>query len=190
MSLSSTATIKQQLSSQLGFKTVVYFDTLKLFLTGRISRLEFDDILKPVLDASHLSASCLVWPEICLTPGLVQLHNALIISLFDARSFKRPITPLPDHPKAPPRKRRKILPYQGPEVPDEALSYRSARLKRWSVSVGRQERERIRSLQYLPANADPAHPRQHVDEIARERGVVVLSERGGVSFALDSTLTR
>lgn len=54
MSLSSTATIKQQLTSYLGAKGPSYFDSLNNFITGRISRSEFDDALKIVIDAPHL----------------------------------------------------------------------------------------------------------------------------------------
>ena len=105
----------------------------------------------------------------------VQLHNALIISLFDARSFKRPITPPLDQAKPAPRRRRRKLPYQGPEFSEDTLTLRSKRLKRWDVSIGRQERERIRKLQDL----EPSRPRPNIDEISSERGVVLLQERGG-----------
>ncbi|KAK0232405.1 transcriptional coactivator Hfi1/Transcriptional adapter 1 [Armillaria nabsnona] len=121
MSLSSTSTIKQQISSQLGAKAPAYFESLTSFVTGKISRPEFEDSLKAVLDASKLT----------------QLHNALIISLFDARSFKQPLTPPPNLPKPPPRKRRSLL-YQGP---GDDGSIRLERLKRWTVSVGKYERD-------------------------------------------------
>ncbi|ESK96417.1 hypothetical protein Moror_6925 [Moniliophthora roreri MCA 2997] len=159
MSLSSTSNIKQQLSSNLGPNAFKYFDCLHSFVTGQISRIEFDDTLKPILDA----------------PNLIQLHNALIISLFDSRSHKRHITPSTDAPKPPPRKRKRTLPYQGPETSDEDLGLRSTRLKRWTVSLGKPERERIRSLTTSNPPVDP--PRKDTDEIARERGVVLLQER-------------
>ncbi|KAK0218065.1 transcriptional regulator of RNA polII, SAGA, subunit-domain-containing protein [Armillaria fumosa] len=172
MSLSSTLTIKQQISSQLGVKAPAYFEPLASFVTGKISRPEFEDSLKAVLDA----------------PNLIQLHNALIISLFDARSFKRPLTPPPDLPKPPPRKRRRTLPYQGP---GDDGSIRSERLKRWTVSVGKHERDRIAALEsVLP----PTGPRLDTDEIQRERGVVLLPERGeppGSRLAVQlATITR
>ncbi|PBK60454.1 hypothetical protein ARMSODRAFT_944887 [Armillaria solidipes] len=172
MSLSSTSTIKQQISSQLGAKAPAYFEPLASFVTGKISRPEFEDSLKAVLDA----------------PNLIQLHNALIISLFDARSFKRPLTPPPDLPKPPPRKRRRTLPYQGP---GDDGSIRSERLKRWTVSVGKHERDRIAALESVPP---PTGPRLDADEIARERGVVLLPERGeppGSRLAVQlATITR
>ncbi|KAK0429723.1 transcriptional regulator of RNA polII, SAGA, subunit-domain-containing protein [Armillaria borealis] len=172
MSLSSTSTIKQQISSQLGPKAPAYFEPLASFVTGKISRPEFEDSLKAVLDA----------------PNLIQLHNALIISLFDARSFKRPLTPPPDLPKPPPRKRRRTLPYQGP---GDDGSIRSERLKRWMVSIGKHERDRIAALESVPPTTGP---RLDTDEIARERGVVLLPERGeppGSRLAVQlATITR
>ncbi|KAG7093879.1 hypothetical protein E1B28_007518 [Marasmius oreades] len=162
MSLSSTSTIKQQISTHLGSNASKYFDCLYNFVTGRISRAEFDDVLKPVLDAPHL----------------IQLHNALIISLFDSRSHKPHVPPSSDVPKPPPRKRRRMLPYQGPGTSDEELGLRSARLKRWTVSMGKPERERIRNLKGAPPPIEPPRPRSETDEIARERGVVLHSERG------------
>ncbi|KAK0432858.1 transcriptional coactivator Hfi1/Transcriptional adapter 1, partial [Armillaria borealis] len=172
MSLSSTSTIKRQISSQLGAKAPAYFEPLASFVTGKISRPEFEDSLKAVLDA----------------PNLIQLHNALIISLFDARSFKRPLTPPPDLPKPPPRKRRRTLPYQGP---GDDGSIRSERLKRWTVSVGKHERDWIAALESVQPSTGP---RLDTDEIARERGVVLLPERGeppGSRLAVQlATITR
>ncbi|KAK7466488.1 hypothetical protein VKT23_005210 [Stygiomarasmius scandens] len=162
MSLSSTSNIKAQINHNLGPKAPTYFECLHSFVTGKISRTEFDDTLKPILDA----------------PNLIQLHNALIISLFDARSHKRPITPPPELPKPPPRKRRRTLPYQGPDTSDEDLTLRSSRLKRWTVSLGKHERERIRTLQDAPPPVEPPRPRVETDEIMRERGVLLLRERG------------
>lgn len=158
MSLSSTSLIKQQLGGQLGSKAQSYFDSLASFVAGRASRSEFDDAIRQLLDA----------------PTLVQLHNALIISLFDATTTHRrpPTPPPPAPPKPPPRKRRRIeLPFQGD--PAESRSLRSARLKRWTLAVGKRERERIQAL-----DADPPRPLAVPrDEIAAERAVVLLPER-------------
>ncbi|KAJ3755189.1 transcriptional regulator of RNA polII, SAGA, subunit-domain-containing protein [Lentinula raphanica] len=159
MSLSSTSHIKSQLTTNLGPKASTYFSCLQKFVTGQISRTEFDDTLKPILDA----------------PYLIQLHNALIISLFDARSHKRPITPPPDQPKPPPRKRRRTLPYQGPDTPDDELGSRSSRLKRWALSLGKVERERIRSLPSAPPLHEPS--KEVTDEIQRERPLYLPKER-------------
>lgn len=110
-----------------------------------------------------------------LTSILVQLHNSLIISLFDFTVHRRPPTPPPDVTKPPPRKRRRTLPYQGPDDSDDTL--RSSRLKRWTVALGKRERDRIRTLQSAPT--ERPRPRKETDEIARDRGVVLLNERGG-----------
>ncbi|KAG1746671.1 transcriptional regulator of RNA polII, SAGA, subunit-domain-containing protein [Suillus paluster] len=158
MSLSSTSTIKSQLNAALGQKASAYFETLSQFVSGKISRIEFDESVRQALDA----------------PNLVQLHNSLIISLFDFTVHRRPPTPPPDVSKPPPRKRRRTLPYQGPDDRDDTL--RSSRLKRWTVSLGRRERERIRTLQSMPT--ERPRPRKETDEIVRDRGVMLLTERG------------
>ncbi|PPQ65490.1 hypothetical protein CVT26_000130 [Gymnopilus dilepis] len=163
MSLDSTANLKGQLQKNLGPHAQTYFDSLKDFVSGKISRSEFEDATKQVLTTPSL---------------LVQTHNALIISLFDATAtLKRPPTPPPpSHPKPPPAKRRRtLLPYQGPTVPDEERSIRSARLKRWALSMGKRERERLKTV---PVPADPPRPRKETDEIASERGLELLPERG------------
>lgn len=170
MSLSSTSTIKQQITNALGpAKSPTYFSTLQSFVKGQISRAEFEGVICGLLDV----------------PSLVQLHNALIISLFDATAvLKRPPTPPPPPvPKAPPRKRRRILlPYQGPGTPDDARTFKSARMKRWALSIGRKERERVRTTATIAAPQDPPRPRKDCDEIVRERGVVLLPERGGAYY--------
>ncbi|KAF7294702.1 hypothetical protein MIND_01007400 [Mycena indigotica] len=159
MSLSSTSTLKAQLKSVLGTNADTYFSTLNQFIIGQSSRTEFDDAMRAILDSTQL----------------LQLHNALIISLFDATTHKRPPSPsvLP-RSKPPARKRRRVLPYQGPDEDSSALSYHSPRLKRWALSVGKRERERIKGFQGVPLDIRPlAH-----EEIASERGVVLLAERG------------
>jgi Transcriptional regulator of RNA polII, SAGA, subunit len=111
----------------------------------------------------------------------VQLHNALIVSIFDPSThLVTALTPPPDVPKGPPRKRRRLLPYQGPD-PDEPITLRSSRLKRWAVGIGRRERDRIRNLKPVALTSKRV-PRPEVDEIANERGVRLLPERGGECF--------
>jgi hypothetical protein len=111
----------------------------------------------------------------------VQLHNALIVSIFDPSThLVAALTPPPDVPKGPPRKRRRLLPYQGPD-PDEPITLRSSRLKRWAVGIGRRERDRIRNLKPVALSSKRV-PRPEVDEISNERGVRLLSERGGECF--------
>ncbi|KAH0836628.1 transcriptional regulator of RNA polII, SAGA, subunit-domain-containing protein [Lanmaoa asiatica] len=161
MSLSSTSTIKGQLNVALGPKASGYFNSLSQFVSARTSRQEFEDSVRHALDA----------------PNLVQLHNSLIISLFDFTVHRRPPTPPPDAPKQPPRKRRRILPYQGPDDMNGTL--RSNRLKRWTVSLGRRERDRVRNLPSQSSALERPRPRKDMDEIARDRGVVLLPERGG-----------
>ncbi|KDQ61563.1 hypothetical protein JAAARDRAFT_150350 [Jaapia argillacea MUCL 33604] len=158
MSLSSTSTIKNQLTAGLGSKASKYWETLQSYIQGQIPRVEFDESVRELLDSTNL----------------LQLHNALIISLFDTTAHQAPPTPPPDLPKAPPRKRRRTLPYQGPESDD---TLRSSRLKRWALGVGRRERDRVRGLETLALSSENK-PRKERDEIARERGVILLPERG------------
>ncbi|KAN0088508.1 Transcriptional regulator of RNA polII, SAGA, subunit domain containing protein [Tylopilus felleus] len=160
MSLSSTSTIQGQLNVALGPKAPEYFNALSQFVSARISRQEFEESVRQALDA----------------PNLVQLHNSLIISLFDFTVHRRPPTPPPDVPKQPPRKRRRVLPYQGPDDTDGTL--RSNRLKRWTVSLGRRERDRVRNISSQLSGLERPRPRKDMDEIARDRGVVLLPERG------------
>ena len=178
MSLSSTSTIKGQLNVALGPKAAGYFNALSQFVSARISRQEFEDSVRQALDAPNLGMSIpRVFIDVQLTLVAVQLHNSLIISLFDFTVHRRPPTPPPDVPKQPPRKRRRILPYQGPDDMDGTL--RSNRLKRWTVSLGRRERDRVRNLPSQSNSLERPRPRKDVDEIARDRGVVLLPERGG-----------
>lgn len=187
MSLSSTPTIKAQLETGLGpAKSSTYFETLGQFVSGQISRSEFDEQVRQTLDSPHLGRLSIHPFSSTSTfnynyrKHTVQLHNVLIVSLFDASAHQRPLTPPPDLPRLPPRKRRRILPYQGLEFPDDGDGLRSSRLKRWVVSMGRRERDRLRNLQgVIPAAMDGMKLRRERDEIARERGVVLLPERGG-----------
>jgi hypothetical protein len=160
MSLESTTTIKSKLAAALGPKAPRYWSLLQSFLAATISRTEFDEQIRECVDTSPL----------------VQLHNALIISIFDPSTHLVALTPPPDPPKGPPRKRRRLLPYQGSD-PDEPLTLRSSRLKRWVVGIGRRERDRIRNLKPVALSVKRS-PRPEVDEIANERGVRLLQERG------------
>jgi hypothetical protein len=54
------------------------------------------------------------------------------------------------------------------------------RLKRWTLAMGKRERERLQSLQNLVPLTDLPQPRKELDEIACERGVELLPERGGM----------
>lgn len=97
-----------------------------------------------------------------------------------------PPTPPPDGPGRgkPPRKRRRTLPDQGngadeSEVDDDNGTLRSARLKRWTIGLGKRERERVKQLEMIARGKVERKPRKEVDEIARERGVLLLPEGRG-----------
>ncbi|KAI0793889.1 transcriptional regulator of RNA polII, SAGA, subunit-domain-containing protein [Fomes fomentarius] len=161
MSLASTSTVKTQILSALGPKGSSYFSVLKEYLSGHISRNEYDEQIKALLDSTHL----------------LQLHNALIVTLFDTSAHLAPVAaPPPDVPRPPPRKRRRTLPYQGPD-PDEMTTLRSERLKKWAVGLGPRERDRIRALEAVATN-EPPQAKPYTDEIAAERGIQLLLERG------------
>ena len=107
--------------------------------------------------------------------------------MFDATAtLKRPPTPPVTLLKAPLTKRRRLLlPYQGPDLSDDSRSIRSTRIKRWTLSMGRRERERIKSLhvqQNAPSASDHLRIKTNTDEISSERGVELLNERGGMLF--------
>lgn len=177
MSLDSTANLKQQLINHLGPKASIYFEALQGFVTGRISRGEFEDAAKQVLTTATLrellsirAARTRSHKPTQMIMFSVQVHNALIISLFDATAaYKRTAaaaaaasqpneaadTPPPVATfKPPPRKRRRtLLPYQGPGLPDDARTIRSKRLKRWILAMGKKERERLKALPTAGANS-------------------------------------
>ncbi len=184
MSLESTTTVKSKLASALGPKAPRYWSLLQSFLSATISRTEFDEQIRECVDTSPLGTPLSFKPlsQCSNHPStLVQLHNALIVSIFDPSThLVTALTPPPDVPKGPPRKRRRLLPYQGPD-PDEPITLRSSRLKRWAVGIGRRERDRIRNLKPVALSSKPV-PRPEVDDIANESGVRLLSERGGECF--------
>lgn len=117
----------------------------------------------------------------------MQLHNSLIISVLASSSHRRPPTPPPsDSGKGKhSRKRRRTLPYQGDDD-DDMDSLRSSRLKRWAVGMGRKERERVQSLATVNDGTESTdgserrRPRKELDEIARERGVMLVPEGRGI----------
>ncbi|RDB20808.1 hypothetical protein Hypma_011997 [Hypsizygus marmoreus] len=153
MSLSSTSRIKAALVEQLGANAQPYFAALKSFVTGQSSRSEFDESIRQLLDV----------------PTLVQLHNALIISLFDSTTHRQAPLTIPT-----PTQVHKQVPQKRKRTDDYNHSLRSTRLKRYALGVGKRERERIRGLD----SVEPPSARLPTDEISSERGVVLLSERG------------
>jgi hypothetical protein len=54
MSLESTAVIKNKIDNGLGEKAPIYWRLLKLFLTAKISRDEFDTQVRECIDTSSL----------------------------------------------------------------------------------------------------------------------------------------
>jgi len=180
MSLTSTSNIKSQLTIALGDKGALYFSIFQLYLKALISRQEFEDQVRECLDTPHLRAffrwQSHIFTSICC--HTVQLHNSLVISLFDITSHLKPQPPAPPPPPKPaPRKRRRTLPYQSLDGSDQN-TLRSARLKKWTLSIGRRERERVKTYE----DGGPSIPRPlggFQDEIAQERGVMLVPERTG-----------
>lgn len=66
---------------------------------------------------------------------------------------------------------------------------RSERLKKWTVGLGRHERDRIRALEAVASNEAP-QPKPYTDEIVAERGVQLLLERGGAYACIHSHARR
>ncbi|KZV99957.1 hypothetical protein EXIGLDRAFT_604916 [Exidia glandulosa HHB12029] len=145
--------IKTQLADELGSHGLPYWRTLSDYLCAKISRQEFEDIVKQYL---HV-------------PRLVQLHNALLISIITNAGSHVPPSTMPMAGRAQ-RKRRRLRAYQGDEA--EATASRSARLKQWALAAGKRERERVQALGYSEPVAEP-HLR---DEILQERGVHKVPE--------------
>ncbi|KIM56607.1 hypothetical protein SCLCIDRAFT_235158 [Scleroderma citrinum Foug A] len=91
--------------------------------------------------------------------GPVQL---LIISLLDFTVYQRPPIPPPDVPKHLPCKRKRTLPYQGPDDTDGTLQ--SSRLKH-----SRPARTRAHPKPAVERGRAPPF----IDEISADRGVVL-----------------
>ena len=187
MSLTSTGNIKTQLTATLGDKSPLYFSAFQQYLKASISRQEFDDRMRDCLDTPHLRAStcCCLSANSMLTLThfrTVQLHNSLVISLFDITSHLKPQPPAPPPPPKPaPRKRRRTLPYQSLDGSDQN-TLRSARLKKWTLSIGRRERERVKVYEEGGQNI-PRPLRGFQEEIVQERGVVLVPERNGEALS-------
>ena len=179
MSLESTSTLKSKISLGLGEHAPKYWTALREFLTAKISRTEFEDEVRQYLDTIALGKPPYAACQICSSMHTVQLHNNLIISLFDPSTHKvAALTPPPDaaaQNRA--RKRRRLLPYQG-EDEDDVNHLRSERLKQWVVGVGKRERDRIRGLGNAALSSE-RQPRLGADEMATEHAVALPSERRG-----------
>ncbi|EJD07386.1 uncharacterized protein FOMMEDRAFT_164367 [Fomitiporia mediterranea MF3/22] len=149
--------IREELTVALNGKANHYWETLSAYLGGKISRVEYEEIIRQALTTSHL----------------VQLHNSLIISVLGSSLHHAPPTPPPDVPGKPPRKRRRTA--ANADADDASASAHSTRLKMWAVGMGRRERERVKALD-TGARAGVKRPRHELDEIVQERGVQLLPE--------------
>ena len=125
----------------------------------------------------------------------VELHNALILALLESGSNTvAPATGL-DGSSRLIRKRKRLLPYQGPGEPVEGEgSLRTKRLKRWAVEIRNSDRESIKQLRIvsLPKgekdqNARKARGRDRPlkgrDQGINERGVRLVREGRGDSHS-------
>lgn len=52
--LKSTSVLKEELNVELGHKSEHYWDTLNHYLSGQISRAEFDELIREAVDTPHL----------------------------------------------------------------------------------------------------------------------------------------
>ena len=123
---------------------------------------------------SHPLTEC----DPCVRCRTVQFHNSLVISLFNITSHTKPqpSAPLPP-PKPTPRKRRRTLSYQPLDGSDQN-TLRSARLKKWTLSIGRRERERVKTYEDGTSSI-PRPLRGFQDEISQEQGVMLVPEKTG-----------
>ena len=51
--------IRDQLNIALGNRSAQYWDILNVFLGGKISRTEFEELIREVVDTPNLGMSCL-----------------------------------------------------------------------------------------------------------------------------------
>jgi hypothetical protein len=87
------------------------------------------------------------------------------------------------------RKRKRLLPYQGPDAPVEGEgSLRTKRLKRWAVEIRNSEREGIKQLRVVPLpksdkegkkQRNRNRPLKGRDQGINERGVRLVREGRG-----------
>ncbi|KLO11612.1 hypothetical protein SCHPADRAFT_921686 [Schizopora paradoxa] len=163
-----SSTLRDEINAALGPKASVYWQTLNQYTSGKISRVEFEELVREAVD----------------TPHLVQLHNSFIISIIGSSLHHAPPTPPPEAPgtSKPPRKRRQTIQGKALVNGDDSTehedgSLRSVRLKRWTVGVGKKERERIRNMEKSIPDKD-RKPLSLRDEINQERGLALPLEAG------------
>ncbi|KAF9517962.1 hypothetical protein BS47DRAFT_1338832 [Hydnum rufescens UP504] len=145
--MESASTIKAQLGAALGSNGLPYWRSLSDFLSGKVSRSEFERIVRKWID----------------TPELVKLHNSLIMSMMVV-SRRDPAFDPNAGSNLPARKRRKLMPHQDPPP----------RLRRWIVGIRKQERERLRAL--APTGGSGPAPSWYDDEISLERAIMLRPE--------------
>ncbi|KAF8573598.1 hypothetical protein K439DRAFT_1374917 [Ramaria rubella] len=141
----NASSIRHKLAAALGQNGRPYWLNLSRFLTGDIPRYEFDENIRESIN----------------TPELAQLHNSLITALLSSAALLNPPPPPPDATK-PHRKR-------------SSSSTRATRLKTWTVSMGKRERERIKNLEAATVGLQ-VRPRKDKDEIALGRAVKLIQE--------------
>ncbi|KAH7094036.1 transcriptional regulator of RNA polII, SAGA, subunit-domain-containing protein [Auriculariales sp. MPI-PUGE-AT-0066] len=143
----SSSEIKAQLAAELGTNGLPYWRRLSEFLIAKISRAEFEDVIKQYLTDNRLQ----------------QLHNALLISIIVTAGSTAPPAAVPLVARE--RKRRRLRAFQGDEA--EASDSLSKRLKLWVVAAGQHERDRMRAL----ALGEPLGDPHAYDEVARPRSI-------------------
>jgi len=170
--MSKIANLKLRLADALRHNDIVYWDALSSFLGGRITKAEFEDLAAPIL----------------IGPNLVELHNTLILALLESGSSSSAQTTGLDGSSRLIRKRKRLLPYQGPGEPVEGEgSLRSKRLKRWAVEIKNSDREAIKQLRVVsPSKSEKNQgsrkergrdrPLRGRDQGLNERGVRLVRE--------------
>jgi hypothetical protein len=124
----------------------------------------------------------------------VELHNALILALLESGSTTVSSTGGLDGGSRLIRKRKRLLPYQGPGEPVEGEgSLRTKRLKRWAVEIKNSDREslkQLRTVTYSKGEKDQNgrkargrdRPLKGRDQGLNERGVRLVREGRGKEY--------
>jgi hypothetical protein len=119
------------------------------------------------------------------------LHNALILAILESGSSAAPSTSNLEGGSKLIRKRKRLLPYQGPDAPEEGEgSLRSKRFKRWAVEMKSSERESIKQLRSTTVpkvgkddgskkEKKRDRPLKGRDQSLNERGVILVREGKG-----------
>jgi hypothetical protein len=124
MSATAPSTIKSQLVAALGPNGRDYWENLNGFIVGKISRQEFEDVVREWIN----------------TPELVHLHNSFLLTMISSAGTLDPPDTKPDGPQQPHNKRRRLLPHQDPPP----------KLKKWVIGLGKRERETLKNNPPMP----------------------------------------